>query len=67
MKWMLRFKFARPREGEGDGCVAVLADCAEDELQGVKEARLMELEKKTGRTRVCVEIVKMIRKGGVGL
>ena len=62
MRWMLRFRRAHPREGEGDGCVAVIAVCAEDELQGEKEARLMELEKNTGRAWVCFDIVKL--KGG---
>lgn len=67
MKWMMRFKFAKPREGEGDGCVAVLVDCEEADLQGEKEARIMELEKRTGRTWVCAGVVKMVRKRGEGL
>ena len=67
MKWMMRFKFARPKAGEGDGCVVQLVDCEEEDLQGEKEARIMELEKNTGRTWICVGIVKMVRKGGEGL
>lgn len=64
MKWMLRFKYAKPRPGEEGGCVAVIADCEEADLQGEKEARIMELEKNTGRTWICAGIVKMLRKGG---
>ncbi len=67
MKWMMRFKFAKPKPGEEDGIVAILVDCEEADLQGEKEARIMELEKNTGRTWICVGIVKMVRKEGEGL
>ena len=67
MKWMMRFRYARPRPDEEIGIVAILTDCEEGDLQGEKEARLMELEKNTGRAWICVGIVKMLRKEGEGL
>ena len=67
MKWMMRFRFAKPKPGEEAGCVAILVDCEEADLQGETDARIMELEKNTGRTWICVGIVKMVRKGGEGL
>lgn len=61
--WMLRFNRASEFGRPGADVAAVTADCTEADLQGEKEARLMELEVSTGEAWICRDIVPLIKDG----
>lgn len=57
-KWMIRLECLTDAEKKK----VLIADCEEGELQGLKEARIMDLERRTGELWRCVGIVPTDRR-----